>query len=30
MTTLELILNLPDQLVRDAKAAGLLTERENK
>ena len=25
MTTLELKLNLPDQLARDAKAAGLLT-----
>ncbi len=28
MTTLELKLNLPDQLARDAKAAGLLTEQE--
>ena len=28
MTTLELRLNLPDQLARDAQAAGLLTERE--
>ena len=28
MTTLELKLNLPDQLARDAKAAGLLTEPE--
>ena len=28
MTTLELKLNLPDQLARDAQAAGLLTERE--
>jgi len=28
MTTLELTLNLPDQLARDAKAAGLLTEKE--
>jgi len=26
MTTLELKLNLPDQLARDAKAAGLLTD----
>ena len=28
MTTLELKLNLPDQLARDAQAAGLLTDRE--
>jgi hypothetical protein len=28
MTTLELTLHLPDQLARDAKAAGLLTEQE--
>ena len=28
MTTLELKQNLPDQLARDAQAAGLLTERE--
>lgn len=28
MTTLEIILNLPDQLARDAQAAGLLTEQE--
>ena len=28
MTTLELKLNLPDQLARDALAAGLLTEQE--
>ena len=27
MTTLELKLNLPDRLARDARAAGLLTER---
>ena len=30
MTTLELKLNLPDHLARDAKAAGLLTEQELK
>ena len=28
MTTLELKLNLPDQVARDAQAAGLLTEQE--
>jgi len=28
MTTVELKLNLPDRLARDAQAAGLLTERE--
>jgi hypothetical protein len=28
MTALELKLNLPDRLARDAKAAGLLTEQE--
>lgn len=28
MTTLELKLNLPDQLARDAQAAGLLTAEE--